>query len=70
MDADVLGVSVPLAVFTGECIAVIHCTNDDDDKLIVVPARQADTDDAVRAAIFFQERFFKSLILRREKSAQ
>ena len=61
---------VPLAASTGECIAVIHCMSDDDGKLIIVLAGQAYTDDEVRAATFFQERFFKSLILRGEKSVQ
>lgn len=70
MNVYVLGVSVPLAASTGECIAVIHCTSDDDDKLIIVLAGQAYTDDEARAATFFQERFFKSLILRGEKSVQ
>ncbi len=36
-DAYVLGVFDPVEVFTGKCIAVIHRTNDDDDKLIIVP---------------------------------
>lgn len=37
IDAYVLGVFEPKEEFTGTCIAVIHRTNDDDDKLIVVP---------------------------------
>ena len=53
MDAYVLGVSVPLAALTGECIAVIHRTNDDDDKLIVVPAGLSSTDDEIRSATLF-----------------
>ena len=38
LDAYVLGVSEPLAEFTGPCIAVIHRMNDEDDKLIVCAA--------------------------------
>ncbi|MDR0727019.1 MAG: inorganic diphosphatase [Rickettsiales bacterium] len=38
LDAYVLGIDVPMEEFTGECVAVIHRTDDDDDKLIVVPA--------------------------------
>jgi len=37
LDAYVLGVNKPLKEFTGKCIAIIHRTNDEDDKLIVVP---------------------------------
>jgi len=40
IDAYVLGVFEPRDRFEGQCIAVIHRTNDDDDKLIVVPEGQ------------------------------
>ncbi len=36
LDAYVLGINHPLETFTGECIAVIHRLNDDDDKLVIV----------------------------------
>ncbi len=65
LDAYVLGVSVPLAEFTGSCIAVIHRTNDADDKLIVAAAGQSYTDDDIRRATWFQEQFFQAVILRR-----
>lgn len=65
IDAYVLGVEVPLLTFTGRCIAVIHRTNDADDKLIVVPDSIEDlNDDDIRRATHFQERFFKSKIIR------
>ena len=37
LDAYVIGPNIPLDEFTGYCCAIIHRTNDDDDKLIVVP---------------------------------
>lgn len=37
LDAYVLGVYEPLENFVGKCIAIIHRTNDNDDKLIIVP---------------------------------
>ena len=37
IDAYVLGIFEPVKEFEGVCIAIIHRTNDDDDKLIVVP---------------------------------
>lgn len=37
IDAYVLGISEPMEIFTGICIAIIHRTDDDDDKLIIVP---------------------------------
>ncbi len=64
IDAYVLGVEEPLKEFTGKCIAVIHRLNDDDDKLILVADKIDFTDAEIRAATNFQERFFKSVIVR------
>jgi inorganic pyrophosphatase len=64
LDAYVLGVSEPVSRFEGECIAVIHRLNDDDDKLIVVPTGMRYTDEQIRAQTNFQEQFFRSIIVR------
>jgi inorganic pyrophosphatase len=64
LDAYVLGIDHPLDSFTGICIAVIHRTNDDDDKLIVVPAGIRLTDEEIRTATHFQEQYFESEIIR------
>ncbi len=64
LDAYILGIYQPLEYFNGECIAIIHRTNDNDDKLIVVPAGQKYTDEQIRALTEFQERFFESEIIR------
>jgi len=66
LDAYVLGVLEPLHEFSGKCIAVIHRTNDDDDKLVVVPKGVQFNDEQIKALTDFQERFFKSVILRSE----
>lgn len=66
LDAYVIGINEPVEDFTGTCIAVIHRTNDDDDKLVIVPKdKEAMTDDEIRSATHFQERFFTSEILRK-----
>lgn len=57
-DAYVLAMDKPLKTFTGICIAVIHRTNDDDDKLVVVPTGINVTDDQIREMTEFQEKFF------------
>ncbi len=62
LDAYVLGVFEPVEEFTGKVIAIIHRTNDDDDKLIV--STKEYSDDAIRALTEFQERYFKSIIIR------
>ena len=64
LDAYVLGVFEPLNSYIGKCIAVIHRTNDDDDKLVVVPEGKNYTDEQIRALTEFQERFFESEIIR------
>lgn len=64
LDAYVLGVFEPLGSFDGVCIAVLHRTNDADDKLIVAPPGVMYTDEQIRALTEFQERFFTSILLR------
>jgi inorganic pyrophosphatase len=65
LDAYVLGVFEPLEEFTGICIAIIHRTDDNDDKLVVVPKGVEYNDDQIRALTEFQEKFFKSEIIRK-----
>ena len=59
-----LGVDVPLQEFEGKCIAVIHRTNDDDDKLIIVPEEKEFSDEEIRNLTNFQEKYFESEIIR------
>jgi len=63
LDAYVLGVFKPLEEFTGRCIAVIRRL-DGDDKLVLVPEDKDYTDEQIKALTEFQERFFKSTIMR------
>ena len=60
LDAYVLWVFESVEKFTWKVIAYIHRTNDDDDKLVVVPEWLDYSDDAIRALTEFQERFFES----------
>ncbi len=64
LDAYVIGIFDPVEEFAGKCIAIIHRTNDNDDKLVVVPNEKKYTDDQIRALTEFQERFFESIIIR------
>ena len=64
LDAYVLGQHKPLEKFTGKVIAIIHRTNDDDDKLIVVEEGKNYTDEQIRALTEFQEQWFESVIVR------
>lgn len=64
LDAYLLGVFEPVDEFIGKVIAVIHRTNDDDDKLVVVPENRKYSDDAIRVLTEFQEQYFESVIIR------
>lgn len=64
LDCYILGVNEPLENFEGECIAVIHRTNDNDDKLIIVPSGVNFTDEEIKKLTHFQEQFFESEIIR------
>ncbi len=64
LDAYVLGVAKPLKGFSGKCIAVIHRIDDNDDKLVLVPKGRIFSDNEIRKLTNFQEKFFKSVIIR------
>ena len=64
LDAYVLAVDKPLTEYAGRCIAVIHRTDDDDDKLIVVPENTNLTEDEIENQTAFQEKWFKHILLR------
>jgi inorganic pyrophosphatase len=66
LDAYVLGPTVPLDTFTGYVCAIIHRTDDDDDKLVVVPNGENPTDAEIEEKTKFQEQWFKHVIIRPE----
>jgi len=69
LDVYILNIAVPLRHFTGECIAVIHRLNDNDDKLVLVPRGQQLTNQQIRDQTDFQEKYFDSVILRERPKA-
>lgn len=64
LDAYVLGVPEPLTAFSGLAVAVIHREDDDDDKLIVLPEGLSLSDADIISAVWFQEQWFKSSVVR------
>ena len=64
LDEYLIGEFEPVAESKGKVIAIIHRTNDDDDKLIVSKDGKDYSDDAINALTEFQEKFFKSIIIR------
>lgn len=67
LDAYVLGEHKPLDKFEGVVVAIIHRTNDNDDKLVVMREGRNYTDDQIRALTEFQEQYFESEIIRRRE---
>jgi len=65
LDAYILGVEDPLIEFEGECIAIIHRENDDnDDKLVIVQKGNSFSDEEIIKLTHFQEKFFEIKIWR------
>lgn len=64
LDAYILWVDDALDIFEGRCIALIHRTNDQDDKLIVVPDWKNFSDAEIRKFTNFQEQYFESVVIR------
>ena len=64
LDCYLLGVFEPVEHYKGKCIAIIHRTNDNDDKLIIVPNSKNYSDDVINALVEFQERYFEHTIIR------
>ena len=64
LDAYVLGKFNPVKKTKGKVIAIIHRTNDNDDKLIVSANGKNYTDEQIRALTEFQEQYFESKIWR------
>jgi inorganic pyrophosphatase len=66
LDVYVLGVDKPIDKTTGICIAVIHRTDDDDDKLIVTQDGKDFSNSEIEKLTEFQEKWFKHVILRKK----
>ena len=66
LDCYLLGVFEPVEEYEGECIAIVHRTDDDDDKLVVVPEGKNYTDEQIDALVEFQEQYFKHILIRKK----
>ncbi len=62
-DAYILGVDEPVKEFTGKIIAIIHRTNDIEDKLVVAPENMNFSEEEIISKVAFQEQFFKIKII-------
>jgi len=64
LDAYILKVNEPVEEFEGEVVAIVHRTEDDDDKLVVVPEGETISDDEIEKLVEFQEKWFKHEMVR------
>lgn len=64
LDAYVLGVFEPIETFKGRCIAIIQRSDENDDKLIIVPESINYSDEQIKCLTEFQEQYFKHNIIR------
>lgn len=61
-DAYILGVMGPVSSFEENVIAVIRRKDDVEDKLVIVPDGFSVDKKQIAEAVYFQERFFESVI--------
>lgn len=64
LDAYILKVNEPVGSFIGVVVAIVHRTEDDDDKLVIIPKGESVTDEGIEEATAFQEKWFKHTIIR------
>ncbi len=64
LDAYYLGVNSPIEKAIGKVIAIIHREDNDDDKLVVTPNGKEITNEEILRLVNFQERWFKSSVIR------
>ena len=61
-DAYILGVDKPVEKYTGKIIAIVHRSDDVEDKWVVCPENMTFSKEEIREQIQFQEKFYKSEI--------
>ena len=61
-DVYVMGVTEKISRFSGRVIAVIHRTNDHEDKWVAAPEGMTYTEEEIRRATHFIEQYFESWI--------
>lgn len=65
IDAYVLGLDKPVDKVSGTCIAIIHRTDDEDDKLVVTLNSEDFSNEEIEKLVDFQEKWFKHTIVRK-----
>ena len=61
-DVYLLGVDQPVREYQAQVIGIIHRRDDVEDKLVAAPAWMYFTKEEIEAAVWFQERYFDSVV--------
>lgn len=64
LDVYLMGVSEAVDEYEGVAIAIVHRTENDDDKLVIAPEGMNFSDEEIEKAVEFQEKWFKHEIKR------
>ena len=62
LDVYILGVDTPVETYTARVIAIVHRTDDVEDKLVAAPEGMTYTAEEIAAAVHFQEQFHEGYI--------
>ena len=62
-DAYILGMDIPVEVFTGKVVAIIRRKDDVEDKWVVCPEDMTFTREEIKKQVKFQEQYFESEIV-------
>ncbi|MBR4290597.1 MAG: inorganic pyrophosphatase [Oscillospiraceae bacterium] len=62
-DAYILGVDIPVKIFTGKVIAIIHRRDDLENKWVVVPEGMIFSKQEIEELTRFQEQYFDSEVI-------
>lgn len=64
LDAYLLKVHEPVDKYEGNVAAIVHRTDDDDDKLVIIPDGETISDEEIEKMVEFQEKWFNHKIIR------
>lgn len=62
LDVYLMGVDTPVEEYEARIIAIVHRENDVEDKLVAAPEGMSFSEEEIRAAVDFQEKYYLSHI--------
>ena len=62
MDVYLLGVDEVVDTYKGKIIAIIHRENDSEDKLVMAPVDKSFSEEEIKEAVYFQEKYYETYI--------